>query len=568
MRKLLFFLLLFILTISGAEEEVNPNINFGVENPQNLGITNPKVVSYLDLEFNERGIFEIVPSQTYLNELNLELHSFPQDDYYISVSNLQTNPSASLEDGYYLFTWRSLPAGEEGYTLSSSINSEFDIKKLTSSQPFPFSDIPHRYRKYLEPTTKIDSDNLAIKQKANEIVLGETDGYVAAYKLAKYVSNEVSYDLDYLGRIEQASTVLEDKTGVCVEYSNLFIALSRSVGIPARYISGYAYGNVYGEKFNAHAWTEIYLPKVGWVPFDPTFREFGWIDPTHIKTQISEGPEAPSLRFSWIGGDVSTDEPSTSVDLNRKEENLPKFVTNRIWVEKEEVGFGSYNIIWMSLENKEDFYLVPDAFLTAAPKIVGKNQKSVLLPPHNSLKVGWIIQTPEDLDTGFAYTYTIRGATLFGDEKSVSFKVSPQSNDVISLEEARQILGVQEDVPTQGRFAPNLKVNLKVPAVAYLNENFSIEVELSNSGNAPISDLSICLEDASKDCEQIYLGINDNQTVLFSKEAYFVGTEKLFLTLSGDGIEESQVIKVDVRKRNIGEWISKIISDLFGLFNK
>ena len=64
------------------------------------------------------------------------------------------------------------------------------------------------------------------------------------------------------------------RKGVCQDFSNLFICLSRLLGVPARYRSGYIFnGGQYenSEMSDAtHAWVEIYLPWIGWHGYDPT----------------------------------------------------------------------------------------------------------------------------------------------------------------------------------------------------------------------------------------------------------------------------------------------------------
>ncbi len=60
-------------------------------------------------------------------------------------------------------------------------------------------------------------------------------------------------------------------TGVCQDYVHAMLAVCRSQGIPARYVSGYIYA---GKEFigseATHAWLECFIPEVGWVGFDPT----------------------------------------------------------------------------------------------------------------------------------------------------------------------------------------------------------------------------------------------------------------------------------------------------------
>ena len=68
--------------------------------------------------------------------------------------------------------------------------------------------------------------------------------------------------------------VLETDRGVCQDYAHAMIAIARSWGVPARYVSGYLYET--GESGEqspgtaTHAWVECRLPGAGWVGFDPT----------------------------------------------------------------------------------------------------------------------------------------------------------------------------------------------------------------------------------------------------------------------------------------------------------
>jgi transglutaminase-like putative cysteine protease len=62
--------------------------------------------------------------------------------------------------------------------------------------------------------------------------------------------------------------------GVCQDFAHIMIALARSVGIPARYVSGYLHHRKEDHDRSVedatHAWVETFLPSLGWVGFDPT----------------------------------------------------------------------------------------------------------------------------------------------------------------------------------------------------------------------------------------------------------------------------------------------------------
>ena len=70
--------------------------------------------------------------------------------------------------------------------------------------------------------------------------------------------------------------VLAKRRGVCQDFSHLAIACLRSLGIPARYVSGYLRTRPPEGKKRlvgadaSHAWFSVYCPSTGWLDFDPT----------------------------------------------------------------------------------------------------------------------------------------------------------------------------------------------------------------------------------------------------------------------------------------------------------
>lgn len=72
------------------------------------------------------------------------------------------------------------------------------------------------------------------------------------------------------------ATVMRERKGVCQDFAHLAIACCRSVGLPARYVSGYieTLSPPGVEKLigvdASHAWFSVYIPNLGWVDFDPT----------------------------------------------------------------------------------------------------------------------------------------------------------------------------------------------------------------------------------------------------------------------------------------------------------
>jgi len=90
--------------------------------------------------------------------------------------------------------------------------------------------------------------------------------------VSRHIHNTFRYDTEATSVRTTVSDALERRAGVCQDYAHVMIATLRSVGIPARYVSGYIFrgdSHVLGAEAS-HAWCEAYLPPFGWVGFDPT----------------------------------------------------------------------------------------------------------------------------------------------------------------------------------------------------------------------------------------------------------------------------------------------------------
>lgn len=92
------------------------------------------------------------------------------------------------------------------------------------------------------------------------------------HRVSRHINRSFVYDTAATTVRTTESEALAARAGVCQDYAHVMIAVLRSVGIPARYVSGYIFSGdsvVLGAEAS-HAWCEAYLPPYGWVGFDPT----------------------------------------------------------------------------------------------------------------------------------------------------------------------------------------------------------------------------------------------------------------------------------------------------------
>lgn len=125
--------------------------------------------------------------------------------------------------------------------------------------------------------------NESIDNKAKEIVGSENDPKKEAYLLYKWVGENISYDWDkYRNVINNMSIkdsfgaipTFESRKGICEDYSDLYAAMARAVGLKVRIDIGEGYTS---NTWEGHAWNEVYIPdEKTWIPLDTTWAQSGY----------------------------------------------------------------------------------------------------------------------------------------------------------------------------------------------------------------------------------------------------------------------------------------------------
>jgi transglutaminase-like putative cysteine protease len=159
--------------------------------------------------------------------------------------------------------------GQTGNRYDVELELRLDPER---SQDVPFGDYsyPPEVAVYLEPTALIQSDAPAVCDLAASLRQPGDDMTAYALRAARWTAKNIGYDQQLAQQIwdgevdtQSALDTLERKKGTCSEYTNLYIALLRCQGIPARFVHGMVY------KGMNHAWAEVYLEGAGWLPVDP-----------------------------------------------------------------------------------------------------------------------------------------------------------------------------------------------------------------------------------------------------------------------------------------------------------
>jgi transglutaminase-like putative cysteine protease len=206
-----------------------------------------------------------------------------------------------------------------GQSVNGDIVEVRDARTLTAAPSDPDA------ARYLKPEPLIESDDAAIHAEAQAAVLNVTDPRTVAERLTRRVN--AMLDKKPTVGLPSAREVLRTKVGDCNEHTALYVAMARSIGLPARIAIGivYAYGAFY-----YHAWPEVYIDEGHdrgfWMPVDPTLNQYP-ADATHVRLarggldkQAAILPLVGRMKMTIVGLDLAPN--STPILVGRGSSGL------------------------------------------------------------------------------------------------------------------------------------------------------------------------------------------------------------------------------------------------------
>jgi len=319
-----------LLRITGLSGIVHYNLHLSV--PKNFGpllysYPQPKAIAENDIRrlilYTKSELLKGPPRLAFgkfqLYELHLNYHlenssfalgyteiALPPDipnQQQIVVKNLSPKPvSVRLdEDGNYLARYNLGPWEKKEIVWEGFIALYYHPRDFSKSKieviPQTLVDTYTTAAKYWEV------EDAAIVAQAQKLIDPNLSAAENAKRIFDFVVKHLSYDYprftaeEFWSRLGAATALQKNNQAVCMEYTDLFIALARAAGIPAREVNGFAYTSDDSHRplslrFQGgdvlHAWPEVYLPEEGWVMVDPTWSStsgadyFSVFDLSHI----------------------------------------------------------------------------------------------------------------------------------------------------------------------------------------------------------------------------------------------------------------------------------------------
>ena len=151
--------------------------------------------------------------------------------------------------------------------------------------------------RYLEETVFLNFNDAGVLAMSHTLGDRSSDVLDLAWRTYSWVVDNMVYQ-QVAGELD-AATALKNGEGGSAELANLWVALMRANGVPARRVSGWGNHFAAGEELTvarfAHGWAEFLVPGYGWIPVDPTwgqtnkFDSFAKADGSHVALTTEAG---------------------------------------------------------------------------------------------------------------------------------------------------------------------------------------------------------------------------------------------------------------------------------------
>ncbi len=127
------------------------------------------------------------------------------------------------------------------------------------------------------------------------------DVLAALHALNSALYEEMIFDVGATSATTTASEAFACKEGVCQDFAHILIAAARSIGAPARYVSGYFMRTDRNDQEAGHAWAEVHIGGLGWIGFDPAHGMC--VTDQHVRVAVgADYYDAAPVRGSQVGG--------------------------------------------------------------------------------------------------------------------------------------------------------------------------------------------------------------------------------------------------------------------------
>ena len=241
----------------------------------------------------------------------------------------------TLRQGQRYTVWSYVPDAKPSQLAAASVDYSADLDRylrLTPQIDLPAFDEPDRdatLRRLLSGDPYIGQNHLELYEVARDVVADAETPYDAAVALEAWFRSDGGFTYDesppttYL-EPPLVPFVLRDKRGYCQHFAGAMAITLRLLGIPSRVAAGFTSGTYDEDRHewtvtdhNAHTWVEVFFPRIGWVPFDPTPNR-GQLAAAY--TPFGTSFDARDAALALRGGAASSEAVQSRLDRARRSE--------------------------------------------------------------------------------------------------------------------------------------------------------------------------------------------------------------------------------------------------------
>lgn len=121
---------------------------------------------------------------------------------------------------------------------------------------------------YFQRNTSLTQPGPSVRKLAKDVSSPGAEAIQTLHDLSSAIIERVTYVQGVTTPVHTGEQALSAGNGVCQDHSHIFIAASRLMGYPARYVSGYLMLDDRVQQDASHAWAEAHVEGLGWVGFD------------------------------------------------------------------------------------------------------------------------------------------------------------------------------------------------------------------------------------------------------------------------------------------------------------
>jgi len=439
----------------------------------------------IDLEYKN--------SKSFLDTLFYYSRFYPlSSNNSLYVNKVETNYNYEFINNTFIY---KIKEEKEKYKIIEN----FTIEKVKYQPEVKEAKYKIENNEWTKFTGLIDIDN-NIRKKASELAVGEDDTFEIAVNIAEWINKNIEYDLSSieLNPNVRSTWVFKNRKGVCKEITNLYISMLRSLGIPSRVVVGYSYTDeeIFDKNWQGHAWAEVLIDNK-WVPFDVTYSQYGYVDPTHI--EFSKLLDTTNLSKDYVKAKAYNLEITNfdrTIDfkiLDKKKVNSENININLDF--EKEMGIGSKTYFTLKIKNNNNFYKYLKLKLAVPEEIEAKKEKNIVLKPNEEKIVKWNFEVDDNLDENYIYTIPF---IFYNDYFNISDKFIVSKKYKILDEEYK------EDEDTKISYN-----KLEASCSSYYNKSYVYNCTIINKNNNILENYRICF---NKNCflENFYINEKKN----------------------------------------------------------